>query len=414
MTSDSPPSASQAPCPHFGDCGGCRHQDLPYAEQLLQKATALKQLLGSYWPAPIQVVPSPDIWHYRNKVEFNFDLKMYDQPPPRDFQRENVIGFKRQGKWFWTLDLETCLIAPPGCAELLQSIRLWMTEQGLRAQHKQQSGGCLRHLIVRATARTNERMVVLITSSEQPIDGESFVAAVRRAYPADSIYHGIYNGRADAAYADELHHLYGNTCITERLLIPAGDTTTRSLEFIISPFAFFQVNPPATELLYGQLRQWIAQLAPAQLLDLYGGSGAIAFTVADLVPTIVSVEEVEAATRDGMINALLNDIPNVEFKTADVRRYLEAFREGRQPWPDDATVVVDPPRAGLHPKVISHLLTLLPQHLIYVSCNPKLLARELPRIAAFYDIADLRAFDLFPHTPHVECALRLVRKTESI
>ena len=405
MTEPVPLTSPADRCRHFGDCGGCRHQDLPYPVQLERKADQLREWLGDLWPGPLAVTPSPRLWHYRNKVEFNFDRQRYPTPPPPGFVRETVLGFKRPGRWFWTLDLEECRIAPAGAMALLDAIRAWARQHDYRSRYGKGQDGCLRHLILRETARSAQRMVILITSD--PIDGASLVAAVQAAYPVHALYHGIYRGDADVAQADELHLLAGAPTIDEELHLdsPAGP---RQLHFRISPFAFFQTNSLATERLYGALRQWVAELAPAHLYDLYGGAGGIALSCADLVPAITSVEEVAAATADGLANAQRNAVPNLTFLTADVRHYLRelSIRQGG-PLPADHLVIVDPPRAGMHPKALFQLAELAPAHLLYVSCNPKLFARELAALRDRYELVALQAFDLFPHTPHVELLAHL-------
>lgn len=404
------PTPPDQRCPHFDACGGCCHQDLTYEDQLAQKTAELQALFRPYWSAPIPITPSPEIWHYRNKVEFNFDRKYYDERPPDDFIRESVLGFKRRGKWYWTLDLETCLIAPKACDQLLQSVRHWMREHDIRAHYRRPADGTLRHLVVRQGKRTGQLMIALL-SADDSFDTEPFVKAVLDAVPADSIYHGIFHGTADAAYADEWRLLHGTETIDERLLIPTGNQP-RELVFRISPTAFFQTNTLATEQLYGQLREWVADLRPPHLYDLYGGAGGIALSCADLVDTITSVEEVEAATRDGRTNAERNQTTTIDFITQDVRRFLQACREGQQTLLPEATVVLDPPRAGLHPKALSHVTHLAPRDVIYVSCNPKMLAREMETWTWHYHLLDLQAVDLFPHTPHVEVLARFRRRDQ--
>ena len=200
--------------------------------------------------------------------------------------------------------------------------------------------------------------------------------------------------------------LAGDAHITESLQVPDGDGI-RPLSFRISPLSFFQTNPLATENLYGAIREHVRKLAPPSLYDLYGGAGGIAFSCSDLVDKVWSVEEVAPATEDGIHNAAVNGVSNVEFITAKTETYLVNQRpDGLAP---GATVIVDPPRSALHPKALKRLMEFQPENIIYVSCNPKLLARELAVFSEVYDLASLEAFDLFPHTPHVE-ALAVLKK----
>ena len=166
------------------------------------------------------------------------------------------------------------------------------------------------------------------------------------------------------------------TPISPRLCTCPSATGTRKLDFRISPLSFFQTNPLATENLYGAIRRCVAEIAPPSLYDLYGGGGGIAFSCSDLVERIWSVEEVAPATEDGRHNAEVNGVENVEFITAKTEKYLNAQRE-QGGLAAGATVILDPPRSALHPKVIKRLLEFLPERIVYVSCNPKLLAREM-------------------------------------
>lgn len=386
-------------CRHFGDCGGCAMQDVDYAGQLQRKSAALAEFFGAYWPDAIHVMASPRLWHYRNKVDPTFTRMRYAEPPPPDFVRETALGFKRKGQWFCPLDIEECRIGPEGLDRLLPAVRGWMRARDLRAWDWRNGDGVLRALLVRDGKRTGERMVVLITH-DGAVDMDSFVATVREAWPAMSIFRAYYRGRADASQMESTELVDGAPHITERLEVPDPDGA-RVLQFRISPQSFFQTNPAATELLYGRIRAWVREATPRHLYDLFGGAGGIAFACADLVESVASVESVPEASADGRHNAAANGIGNVTFITREVRAYLKEVLAA--PYlPRDAAAVVDPPRAGLDPKTIKRLTALRPARLLYVSCNPKILARELPEFLEYYRLASLEAFDLFPHTPHVE------------
>lgn len=367
---NSPGLPLQAPrCPYFGECGGCQTQNLPYAEQLERKSALLRACFADFWDRPIPVAASPVCWHYRNKVDPAFAPKQYPEAPPKDFERETVLGYKRKGRWFWPIEVETCLIAPEGLSELMRAVRAWYRAAGLRAFDSRTGTGFLQCLLVRDAKRTGERMVMLITRPG-PFDAEPFVRAVREAFAPTSIYRGIRVGTSDVALADEVELLYGAPEIIERLHIPDGEET-RELQFRISPFSFFQTNTLATEHLYGLARAWVKARAPRILYDLYGGMGGIAFSCSDLVDHVWSVEEVASASEDGRHNASVNGVDNVDFLTEKVEAYLKrVVMEGRDE--ADAAVIVDPPRAGMHPKALKRLVEWGPPHVLYVSCNPKI------------------------------------------
>ena len=386
-------------CPHFGECGGCKSQDVPYVEQCAEKEQWLGELFADYWSEPITVTPSPVTWYYRNKVDLTFGRKFYEEPPPKDFERETVLGFKRKGRWFWPLEILECRIASPVLANLLAGVREFVGEHGLKAFNSRRGEGFLKILLVREGKRTGQRMVVLITHDGE-FDQQAFVNAVLNVYPADSIYWGVHRKLSDVAEAEELHLLHGAPHIEEALHVPT-DQGERRLRFHISPMSFFQTNTLATELLYGKIRLWTEPYGFTKLYDLYGGSGGIAFSCADLVDEVESVESVAAAGEDGWRNAELNGVANVRFVTEKVENYL---RDKRDEGPAEAGegVILDPPRAGLNPKALRRLLQWRPQRMLYVSCKPEALAQELPAILEHYRITSAEAVDLFPHTPHVE------------
>jgi 23S rRNA (uracil1939-C5)-methyltransferase len=303
--------------------------------------------------------------------------------------------------------VDECLIAPEGARALLDAVRRWYRAQRLHAFDSRSKEGFLRVLLVREAKRTGQRMVVLITAPGD-FDRLSFVDAVQAAYPAQSIQRGVFRGLAQGAFAEDVEALDGEAFIEERLIIP-GDASPRELAFRISPFSFFQTNTLAAEVLYGEIRAWFKARPARVLYDLYGGSGGIALACADLAEIVRSAEFERAASRDGEFNARRNGAGNVYFQTAKMKNYLLHLLEtgGMEP---GSAAVVDPPRAGLTPKVLRRLIECAPERLLYVSCNPAVLAQELPAFLQTYALADLRAVDLFPHTAHVEVLAALERR----
>ncbi len=413
-------------CRHFGECGGCLNQDVPYEKQLVLKQDALQELFREWWTEQIPVTPSPVLWRYRNKIDPSFALKWYPEPPPPGFDRDTVLGFKCRGKWFRPLELDECRIGPGGLEPLLRGVSAWREAHGLRACEPRRSRGYLRHLLVRDSKRTDERMVALLTMPGELEQAASFVSMVRETYKATSIYHGEFAGRAEVATADTLTLLHGSNVIHEELQVavtPDADETLAdpeayiargasaavTMRFRISPLSFFQTNPLAAERLYGFIRAWAKERSPAVLFDLYGGSGGIALSCYDCADEIISVENVASATADGAYNARENKVDNVLFVTDSMRNFLRHKVEGSG-FPSDCAVIVDPPRAGMHPKAIRRLVELRPRSLLYVSCNAKRLREEMPTFLETYHLTALRAVDMFPHTPHVEVLAAFERK----
>ncbi len=391
-------------CPHFGECGGCRSQDVAYDEQLAAKRAELEALFQPYWDGPIPITPSPAVWYYRNKVDLTFGRKFYPEPPPKDFERETVLGFKRKGRWYMPLEIQECRIASPELAALLDGVRAFVREQGLKAFDSRRKEGFLKILLVREGKRTGQRMVAVITHDGE-FDQQAFVDAVLAACPVDSIYWGIHRKLSDVAEAEELHLLHGAPCIEEALHVPANGGQRR-LTFRISPMSFFQTNTLATELLYGKIREWVQTVSSRELYDIYGGAGGIALTCADLVESVCSVESVASASEDGRINMQQNGVANVEFVTEKTETWLRGRAE-EGVCPPDSAVVLDPPRAGMHPKALKRLLQWLPPRILYVSCKPANLASEMESFSEAYAIEHMEAVDLFPHTPHMEAVASL-------
>lgn len=392
-------------CKHFGDCGGCQHQDTEYASQLTEKVRMLETAFAPYWTDRIPIESSPLIWHYRNKIDPSFAGKYYEEPPPKGFERELVLGFKK--RWFWTIDLDECLIAPQGAAELIAAVRDWARREKLPPYNSRNGTGLMRMLLVREGKRTGERMVVLVTN-EGDLNSDGFLDAVESAYRAQSVQRAVFTQKADVFGVDHLELLDGAPHIHEELHIETGEEQ-RTIRFRISPQSFFQTNTLAAERLYARVRSWIAEAPPSHLYDLYGGSGAFAFACADLVDAVESVEEVAPASTDGEHNAELNGIRNVTFTNAKVEHYLRDAVAGDCPFDRDATVIADPPRPGLHPQALRRLLELAPRNLVYISCKHTELLREMPDLLLRYRLLDMRAVDMFPHTNHVEVMARFER-----
>ncbi len=399
--------ASTGLCPHFGECGGCESQDLSYPEQLVKKQQYLEQLFAQEWGKDVSVLPSPIVWNYRNKVDFNFGLKHYPEPPPKEFIRETLLGFTRRGEWFHPLDVTDCRIAPEGCGALLDAVRAWYRREGLRAVDARGGQGFLRALLVREGKRTGERMVALFTS-EGSWDARGFLEAVEASWPAHAIFHGIFTGAARGTFADRTEHLAGADFIHEEMRVRDG-AAERRLRYRVSPFSFFQTNTLAAEVLYAEIRQWVRGTGARILYDLYGGAGGIAFTCADLVQVVRSVESEASATADGEHNATLNGIDNVFFSNDPMRRYLHGLAEAGG-MESNSVAVVDPPRSGMTPKPVQRLIECGPPRILYVSCKASALKEELAALLKAYRLERLWAVDMFPHTPHVEVLASLEKR----
>lgn len=379
-------------CRHFGECGGCRLQDLGYPEQVAKKSEYLDGLLKPVgWEAGVPVRPSPEPWYYRNKMEFSFQ-DVYPAPP--EGEDYILLGLKVKNRWDKVMNLSECHLLSPEAPRLLEAVHGWAREHKLAPYNLHRQTGFLRHLLVREGKNTGERMVLAVTK-KGAFPGASFVEAVRSAYPATTVLHGVNESKSDTAQSEGLEVLHGPGHIHEDLL---GKT------FRISPYAFCQTNSKGAELLYGLLRDWLSELGPKNLLDLYCGGGGISLSVADLCERVMGVELIESAVADARHNAAANKVANAEFMAAKVEDILPGL--AAQGIEVD-TVIADPPRSGLHPAALAALKELSAKNLIYVSCNPKAMAEDIRRLASQYDLRKVEGVDLFPHTDHVEAVALL-------
>jgi 23S rRNA (uracil-5-)-methyltransferase RumA len=394
-TSSSPTEVPVARCRHFGTCGGCSIQDRAYEDQLSYKKEKVAAALNGLPDLPpLSIVGAPQIWNYRNKMEFSFG----DVYPPVAGQWLK-LGMKPKGRWYHILDLQECFLPSPEAAPLLAAVRAWAELEKVAPYNSHKKEGQLRHLVIREAKNRPERMVVLVTTSGE-IPKESFVATVKSVYPATTIMVGRNAKVSDTAVSDSFEILTGPGHITETLNFSGG-----SVDYRISPLSFFQTNTKGTEVLYGLLRSWTRELKAKLILDLYCGGGGIALSLAGAAGKVIGVESNPAAVADAKANAELNSLGNCEFYGSTVEFILPSLLDMK---PEAA--VVDPPRAGLHASAAKALVDMAPPVLFYVSCNPEALARDLMALGPRYAVERLVCVDLFPHTDHVETVAWLTRK----
>ncbi len=372
-------------CMHFGVCGGCRCQPggrpLPYPEELIKKETLVKDLLKPYevraWKP---ILPSPEPWHYRNKMEFAFAV----------WDDALVLGLRQEGRFDRVVDLQTCGLMSEHAVSLLQRVRAWAKSQSLTGYHRKRHEGDLRYLVLREGKNTGDRMGVLLATS---LGASKFATKTLEDFrdSLSTLWLGVTDDKSDVAQAKEMRLLWGPGSITERLI---------NRTYQISPFSFFQTNTHGTERLYALLRDWGSSIG-GTLLDLYCGSGGITLALADAFERVIGIDSNQSAIEDALKNAKLNELQNVEFVCEDALEFLKKL-PGSKVSIQISAMVVDPPRVGLHPKALSALLEINPPRLAYVSCNPESLARDLQGLVPFYRIASAQPVDLFPHTAHVE------------
>lgn len=390
----SSPTKIAARCRHFGSCGGCALQDLSYDDQLKLKTSRVAGLLAPLGLEIARVHGSPEPWFYRNKMEFSFG----DVYPPVDGGPTLLLGLKEKGRWYRVLDLAECFLMSPETPALLASIRAWAEREKLLPYNSHKHTGFLRHLVLREAKNGKDRLVNLVTGPGE-LPRESFLRAVHDVYPATTVLWGVNGKLSDTAIADRTNILEGPGHIVETLKFPGQE-----LRFQVSPQSFFQTNTAGAQLLYGILRDWVKQSGSKKVLDLYCGGGGITLSAAGVCEQAIGVESNPSAIADAKANAALNGLSGVSFYAGQVETLLPSLIALGA-----STAIVDPPRAGLHRKALDVLLASGPSTLLYVSCNPEALARDLALLGSKYKAKRVEVVDLFPQTEHVETVVWLER-----
>lgn len=381
-------------CPHFGVCGGCATQDQPYAHQLAFKEDLIRRTLLPFSPKMfLPILPSPDTYFYRNKMEFAFG-GLKDAPP--------LLGLRQKGKFDRIVDLTECRLQSSEVGPLLAAVRAWAVKENLPTYHLKSHKGFLRYLVVREGKNTGQRMVCLVTS-EGDLPRDSFVGALRSSgVRVDTAVWTVNATLSDVAWGEERAVLLGPGYIEEKL----GDLTFR-----ISPRTFFQTNTRGAERLYQAIKDGLRPFLNRHpgvrnrlgiLFDLYCGSGSIGLFCADRADKLIGIELNPQAVADAQANAIAFGAAHAEYHVMDASTFAKspAFLEA---WNSPGAIaVLDPPRPGLHPDVQKLLLNHPIERWVYVSCNPEALARDLAVISPQYAVESVQPVDLFPHTPHVE------------
>jgi len=386
-----------APCPHIHQCGGCRFQDLAYTAQLVYKERQVRETLvhlaGIAEPRVHPIVAAPEAFHYRNKMEFSFHPE----------ESGPVLGLHERGTFDRVFALHDCLLPSRLTIEIVRLTQRFAHEHRWRAYHPRHHQGVVRFLTVRHLPTTDQCGVTLVAAGDEVPALAEWTHELVALSPAIRTVSLLLNrSRANVALGEEERVLHGPGTLIERLL---------GLEFEVSASAFLQTNSRQAEALYD------AALAAADLgenetaLDLYCGTGTLTLLCARRAGVAVGVESVPEAVAHARRNAERNGITNARFVAGESRRVLREWARGEREGavaPD--VVVVDPPRAGLHPRVVARIAELTPRRVVYVSCHPGTLARDLKDFAALgYPLAEVTPVDLFPHTPHIECVARLDR-----
>ena len=387
-----------SPCPHFGQCGGCTYQNLPYDEQLKLKGTQLKEMMdgaidGDYvWEG---VMPSPRQQEYRNKMEFSFGDEYKDGPL--------ALGMHKRGSFHDIVNVPECQIVDEDCRRVLVCTLEYARETGLPYYHRMRHEGFFRHLLVRKAAKTGELLIDLVTTGEYDFEkdfgGEEWtkrILSLPFAGTVAGILHTRNDSVADVVRDEGTEVLYGRDYFYEELL---------GLRFKITPFSFFQTNSLGAEVLYETVREYIGETRDKVIFDLYSGTGTIAQILAPVAGKVTGVEIVEEAVRAARENAEGNGLSNCSFWAGDVLKVIDELGET----PD--LIVLDPPRDGVNPKALRKITDFGVERMVYIACKPTSLVRDLEMLQGRgYRVERVRGIDLFPGSYHVETVVMLSHK----
>ena len=402
------PLETEEPCPHFGMCGGCTYQTVPYEKQLDMKLTQVKKLISDAIGTEkesgyefIGIHGSPKKSEYRNKMEFSFGDEYKDGPL--------ALGMHKRGSFYDLVTVSDCQIVDEDFRTILKVTLDYFSKNNIPYFHRATHKGYLRHLLVRKATKTGEIIVDLVTSTQtEGFNEEELLAGFRyelltRHY--DGIFKGVLHTKndsvADVVKNEGTEVLYGDSYFYEELL---------GLKFKITPFSFFQTNSLGAEVLYETAREFILgddkdSLNGKTVYDLYSGTGTIAQLMAPVCKEVVGVEIVEEAVCAAKENAALNGLDNCKFIAGDVLKVLDEIEEK----PD--YIILDPPRDGIHPKAIGKIIEYGVENMVYISCKPTSLARDLQIFMdRGYRVEKICCVDMFPNTYHVETVVLLSHK----
>lgn len=357
-------------CPFFASCGGCKYQDVAYPLQVAAKARWLSDL----FERPVEVMPSPVVYGYRNRMNFVYAF--------------GKLGLRQFGSHKWVVDIDRCALMSEEANALLGRVRGLLSQHDIRCYNYIRHEGYLRYVCLRST-RLGETMVIFVTANASP-EIQPLIGQVQGE--ATSVVWEIHEGLADLSEG-RIHQVAGATTIRERI---------RRFTFQMGPNSFFQNNPYLIEALFEDL----AGFVQGRTLELYCGVGCIGIFVAERADSVLGLEAVEEAIALARENRKRNGVRGGKFEVAEVRPWLRDL--GRKPKVHFDTIIVDPPREGLTPRVVRYLRRLAAARIVYVSCNPKILRDEV-ELFEDYRLTYLKGYDLFPQTPHVEALAVLER-----
>lgn len=383
-------------CPHFGRCGGCARQTVPYDDQVAMKTEMVKAIIEESGFEDFEFerpIVSPEIYHYRNKMEYSFG----DEEKGGPLQ----LGMHKKGRFHDVVTVDACMLVDEDFNSILSATLNYFVEAGVPRYNKNTMEGFLRHFTIRKSQNTGEILLGLSASTQGNIDLKPFVDMLTTLELKGDIVGILYiknDGIADVVQGD-IEVLYGRGYYMEKLL---------GLDFKVSFFSFFQTNPDGAELLYKKVIDYTGATDGKEVFDLFSGTGTIGQIMASSSKRVVGVELVEDAVAAAKENAALNNLENCDFIAGDVFKVLDELDHTPE------VIVVDPPRAGIQEKALLKILGYGVPQITYVSCNPKSLGDNLITARKHgYTVEKVCCVDMFPHTPHVETVVLLTSNSNA-
>jgi len=393
-------------CKHFGICGGCTWQHLPYSEQLRYKqqqvVDAFRHIAGIEIPEVEPILPSDRTTGYRNKLEYTFSNHRWLLPseisPEKPLPHTNAVGLHVPGRFDKVVDIQTCHLQEEPTNQVRNHLRELALEKGLAFYDHRTNEGLLRNLIIR-NSTLGEVMIILSVQYDEPVVHE-LLESLKIGFPGlTSLMYTINPKKNETLYDLDIRLYSGRDHIFEKL---------EDLTFRIGPKSFFQTNSLQALKLYRKTREFAALNGNETLYDLYTGTGTLGIFMARDAGNVVGIESVPEAIEDARINSEINGIRNTRFFAGDMKELLTSdfFSEHGNP----EVIITDPPRAGMHPRVVQQILVSTPFRIVYVSCNPATQARDVEILGRKYFLRKIQPVDMFPHTHHVENIALLERK----
>ncbi len=385
-------------CEHFGVCGGCKWQHLPYDRQLHYKeqqvVDAFRHIAGVEIPETMPILASDPITRYRNKMEYTFSnhrwLLDHEAKQEAPFEHTNAVGLHVPGRFDKVVDIQTCYHQVEPSNEIRNLLRDLAIEKGLSFYDHRTNEGFLRNLIIR-TSSLGEVMVILSVQYDQS-ELYELLDTVKEKYPdLTSLMYVINPKKNETLYDQDIKVWAGQDHIFEEL---------EGLKFKIGPKSFFQTNSYQALRLYQVAREFADLKGDEILYDLYTGTGTIANFMAGKASSVVGIESVPESIEDAKLNSEINGIGNTHFFAGDMKDIFTDSFIAAYGKPD--VLITDPPRAGMHTKVVDQILKIAPKRIVYVSCNPATQARDVELLGRSYRVTKIQPVDMFPHTHHVE------------